>query len=68
MTLRAAKPKGLQEKNYRPVSLINIDTEIFNKVNSLKLAIYKKDNTQNKQNPSVVYYNAFHFNIWKLLY
>ena len=37
MTLLTAKPKGLQE-NYRPISLINIDIKILNKINSLKLA------------------------------
>lgn len=57
MTLLTAKPKGLQEKNYSPMSLITIDTEILNKINSLNLAIYKKDNTQHEQNPNVVYYN-----------
>lgn len=39
------------------MSLITIDTEILNKINSLNLAIYKKDNTQHEQNPNVVYYN-----------
>lgn len=39
------------------MSLITIDTKILNKINSLNLAIYEKDNTQNEQNPNVVYYN-----------
>lgn len=51
------------------MSLITIDTKILNKINSLNLAIYEKDNTPNEQNPNVVYYNKqFHFNVWKLLY